>query len=117
MMLPGLMALLTLAASGANWQSSDVDNYIQRFLMPTKACQNTPLQRSRCMIELMLDDIGQTYERRFLEGIARIEAMSPTSYTLSIPSEGEFTVYVYEFAVATDVVTMTNRRVTVRRTK
>lgn len=80
----------------------------------TKQCGNTPLSRSICMIQLMLDDTGGRFGPITVSGVSQIKAVSSTSYTISIPRHERVQIFLYEFDVADGLVTVKNRTESVR---
>lgn len=68
----------------------------------SKKCPPGNLHRSRCMIELLLEDLAANYGGVGGGGISSIRAASSTSYTVSLPQEGRIDLITYEFDVAAD---------------
>lgn len=68
----------------------------------SKKCPPGNLHRSRCMIELLLEDVAANYGGVGGGGISSIRAASSTSYTVSLPQEGRIDLLTYEFEVAAD---------------
>lgn len=68
----------------------------------SKKCKPDNLHRSKCMIELMLNDIAASYGATGGGGISNIKALTSTSYSVSLPQEERIDVLTYEFKVASD---------------
>jgi len=67
-----------------------------------KKCPPGNLHRSRCMIELLLEDLAASYGGVGGGGISQIRAASSTSYTVSLPQEGRIDLITYDFEIAAD---------------
>jgi hypothetical protein len=65
----------------------------------SKKCKNTNLDRSKCMIELILEDIAKTYPHPGGGGISSLNAVSSTAYAISLPQEERIDIFTYEFDV------------------
>lgn len=70
-----------------------------KALAPGKQHSRENLQRSRRMIELILDDVAANYGAAGGGGISSIKAVSSTSYIVSLPQEERVDLLTYEFAV------------------
>ncbi len=69
----------------------------------SKKCPPGTLHRSRCMIELLLEDLAANYDGAGGGGgISSIRAATSTSYVVSLPQEGRIDVLTYEFDVKSD---------------
>ncbi len=68
----------------------------------SKKCPPGNLHRSRCMIELLLEDIAANYGGVSGGGISSIKAASSTSYVVSLPQEERIDLLTYEFDVKAD---------------
>jgi hypothetical protein len=75
----------------------------------SKPCGNSNLERSLCMVELMIDDIRKTYDWPSGGGIGEIKQESSTSYTVSLPQEERADLFTYEFAVSDKAVSITSK--------
>ena len=53
--------------------------------LPAVQCGNSNLEKSRCMIDLLLQHVTQTYQFPEGGGISAIVAKSPTSYAVNRP--------------------------------
>jgi hypothetical protein len=73
-----------------------------KVLVSGKQNSSENLQRSRCMIELILDDLATNYAAVGGGGISSIKAISSTSYIVSLPQEERVDLLTYEFDVKTD---------------
>lgn len=62
-----------------------------------RTCKDSPLSQSKCMIELMLDDLEEQYGPVMVGGVSQIKAISTTSYTISVPRHERVQIYLYEF--------------------
>lgn len=63
----------------------------------TKQNPSENLHRSRCMIELILEDITTNYGGVGGGGISSIKAVSSSSYMVSLPQEERIDLMTYEF--------------------
>ena len=77
----------------------------------SKKCKSDNVHRSKCMIELMLEDIAATYNATGGGGISNIKALTSTSYSVSLPQEERIDVLTYEFNVAADGTVVITRKV------
>lgn len=68
------------------------------------------IQKSRCMIELILEDLTKNYNGIGGGGISSITATSSTSYTVSLPQEERIDLLTYEFMVRNDGTASIKRR-------
>ncbi len=68
----------------------------------SKKCPPGNLHRSRCMIELLLEDLTANYGGVGGGGISSIKAASSTSYIVSLPQEERIDLLTYEFEVTAD---------------
>ncbi len=68
----------------------------------SKKCPPGNLHRSRCMIELLLEDLAANYGGVGGGGISSIRAATSTSYVVSLPQEERIDVLTYEFDVKAD---------------
>lgn len=73
-------------------------------------CGTSTLERTACMIELMLADIRATYDWPDGGGISQIVGESSTSYTVSLPQEERADLITYDFEVSGDTVSMVGRK-------
>ena len=80
----------------------------------SKACRDTSLHRSLCMIDLALADISAHYEWVSGGGISGIRGVDSTTYEVSLPQEERVDVISYSFAVTKGQVTLTGKRESVR---
>ncbi len=88
------------AASAGN--TNTVAKAGQVTMKMSKKCKPDALSRSRCMIDLMLDDVMATYGQPAGGGISSIKAMSSTSYQISLPQEERVDIFTYDFDVKAD---------------
>lgn len=95
LMLLSLMLLLGGVAGPAGAQGNRAG-----LTSTGKRCQMNAIERSRCIIEAILADIGKNYSQVGGGGISAIKQNSTTSYTVSISQEGHVDLLTYE--VATD---------------
>lgn len=65
--------------------------------MPPLKCGDSELEKSRCMIELILADIKANYKEAGGGGITSIKAGVGMSYSISLPQEERTDVFTYEF--------------------
>lgn len=72
----------------------------------SKACGDSNLERSLCMMELMIEDIRKTYDWPSGGGIGEIKSNSSTSYTVSLPQEERADLFTYEFGVSAKSVSI-----------
>lgn len=68
-----------------------------RTMSASKPCGTTRIERSACMIELILDDIKANYSAIGGGGITSIKAGVGMSYTIALPQEGRTDLFTYEF--------------------
>lgn len=66
-----------------------------------KRCAEGNLERSQCMVRLVLDDIAANY-RHAGGGISMIRALSTTSFAVSLLQEERIDVLTYEFDLRPD---------------
>lgn len=64
-----------------------------------KRCQMNAIERSRCIIEAILADIGRTYKEVGGGGISAIKQNSTTSFTVSIVQEERVDLLTYETTI------------------
>lgn len=76
----------------------------------SKACLNDNLHRTKCMIELLLDDVERHEGAVDQGGIADIRQLSSTSYAVSLPKEERVDTVTYRFVVTPGRVRMVGRR-------
>ena len=62
-----------------------------------KRCGNTEIERSTCMIELILDDVKTNYKEVGGGGITNIRAGVGMSYSIARPQEERTDILTYEF--------------------
>lgn len=72
-----------------------------KVISPGKQNSSENLQRSRCMIALILDDLATNYGGTGGGGISSIKAVSSTSYIVSLPQEERVDLLTYEFDLKT----------------
>ena len=72
----------------------------------SKTCKSDALHRSRCMIELILDELESSLGAVSGGGISQIKAVTSTSYAVSLPQEGRVDIVTYEFEVKDASVTL-----------
>jgi hypothetical protein len=75
----------------------------------SRPCGAGNLQRSRCMIELILADVEQTHGAIDGGGISQIKATSSTGYAVSLPLEERVETVTYEFEVKDGSVAIKNK--------
>ena len=75
----------------------------------SKPCGATEIERSACMIELILADLRANYREVGGGGITRIEAGAGMSYAVSLPQEERTDVLTYEFEFRGGAVVMKRR--------
>lgn len=92
-----------LLQPGAAWSSDAPAGAVyaggedNKPLPPAKKCPSGNLQRTRCMIGMLLDDLGASYDGAGGGGISAIRATTSTTYVVSLPQEGRIDVMTYEF--------------------
>ena len=74
-----------------------------------KPCANDNMNRSKCMIELVLDDVVKEYGGIDSGGIDMIKAPSTTSLAVSISLEERVVTWTYEFDVKDGSVAVKNK--------
>ena len=105
-----MLALATLVASASVAQTPATASKVSppsaakkdKTMSQTKKCPPGNLHRSRCMIELLLEDLAAHYGGVGGGGISSIRALSSTSYVVSLPQEGRVDLMTYTFDVAAD---------------
>ena len=70
------------------------------FTAASKPCGDQPIDRTTCMIELILDDLRTTGDGVGGGGISAIDARGSTNFTVSLPMEERVQKYDYAFAVS-----------------
>jgi hypothetical protein len=71
-------------------------------MSPAKQNTRSNLYRTRCMIELILEDISATYDGVSGGGISSIKATTSTTYVVSLPQEERVDLLTYDFNVKAD---------------
>ena len=100
-----LVAMPAVADSSANVHKAPPKSAVKKDSKPmstSKKCPPGNLHRSRCMIELLLEDIAANYGGVSGGGISSIKAASSTSYVVSLPQEERIDLLTYEFDVKAD---------------
>ncbi len=101
----GIQTACSQAAAPAVAQKKD------RAMTLSKKCANDNLHRTKCMIELLLEDVAATYKQTGGGGISGIKAISSTSYQISLPQEERVDMFTYEFDVKPDgTVTLKSKK-------
>jgi hypothetical protein len=77
--------------------------------LATKECKMNPLERSTCVIELILQDIRDTYKLVPGGGIGLIRQNATTSYSIELLREEHVDVFTYTFDFADDRVTILSK--------
>lgn len=80
--------------------------------MVSKVCAEPALARTRCLIQMALDDLEATYPHVGGGGITQISAMATNAYRISISQEERIDHVTYEFEVKPD-----GRAVILKRTE
>ncbi|MEM9063252.1 MAG: hypothetical protein AAGD13_22560 [Pseudomonadota bacterium] len=65
-------------------------------------CGMTAIERSRCIMEAILDDVVATYGFPNGGGISRIEQDSTWVFTVSLPQEGRIDMLTYKVELDDD---------------
>ena len=100
-----LVAMPAVADNSANAHKASPKSAVKKDSKPmstSKKCPPGNLHRSRCMIELLLEDIAANYDGVGGGGISSIKAASSTSYVVSLPQEERIDLLTYEFDVKAD---------------
>jgi hypothetical protein len=83
----------------------------QTAVKMSRKCKPTNLEKSVCMIEMLLADISANYGWVSGGGVSEIRQLSGTSYQITLPQEGRDDIFTYEFKVETDgTVTLTSKK-------
>ena len=99
---PWLAALLCFAA-----RASGQDAAVKAV---SKVCAESALARTRCLIQMALDDLEATYPHVGGGGITQISAMATNVYRISISQEERIDHVTYEFEVKPDGRTVILKR-------
>lgn len=67
-----------------------------------KSCLDNALERSRCIIQTILEDISNTYTHTGGGGISAIKQDATNTFTVSISQEERVDLLTYEVEVGTD---------------
>ncbi|MET0245407.1 MAG: hypothetical protein ABW182_01540 [Sphingomonas sp.] len=81
-----------------------------RTMSASKRCGSTRIERSACMIELILDDIRANYGAIGGGGITSIKAGVGMSYTIALPQEGRTDLFTYEFELRGDEIAIKSKK-------
>jgi hypothetical protein len=76
----------------------------------SKVCAEPALARTRCLIQIALDDLEATYPHVGGGGITQIRAMATNVYRISISQEERIDHVTYEFEVRRDGTTVILKR-------
>ena len=97
----GAAAIVTASGSTAH-ASPPASKKDSKAMTTSKPCPKGNLERSQCMIRLLLDDVAKTYDGSGGGGISAIRALNTTTYAVSLPQEGRIDVLTYEFELHPD---------------
>ncbi|MGL6208456.1 MAG: hypothetical protein ACRC14_01340 [Paracoccaceae bacterium] len=92
-----LGAVLLLAAAIWAVNPGLTDSTGARATLATKECKMNALERSACVIEMILQDIRATYKMIPGGGIGQIRQNSTTSYSIELLREEHVDVFTYSF--------------------
>ena len=85
------------------------ENTVAGSTMVTKECKMDALERSACVIEMILQDIRANYKMIPGGGIGQIRQNSTTSYSIELLREEHVDVFTYEFDFTDDKVTLVSK--------
>ena len=80
-----------------------------KIMSASKPCANDNLHRSRCMIELILDDVEKEFGSVAGGGIDEIKGATSTSFSVTLPFDEKVVTWTYEFEVKDGSVAIKSR--------
>jgi len=106
-----LIPLALGLAGGLLWAAGHgrADTAAQAAALMTKECKMEALERSACVIEMILADLRATYTWAGGGGISGIAQTSTTSFTVSLPREEHVDKITYDFDFTGDQVRMVKK--------
>ncbi|MCL2591147.1 MAG: hypothetical protein FWD67_09830 [Betaproteobacteria bacterium] len=92
-----------------------VRNQSKGHVMPAaKRCGSTALERSTCMIGLILADLKKNYGFVGGGGITSIRESASMSYTVELPQEERIDIFTYEFEMRGGLIAVKSKKGTVK---
>lgn len=98
------------ASNGARALPASRDKMKGRAVPNSKPCGTSELERSTCMIELILADLKANYRGIGGGGITSIKAGVGLSYSIALPQEERTDILTYEFEARGDTIAIKNKK-------
>lgn len=95
----------------ANAQSSSQK---VKFMTTKKSCKNDQFSHTKCMIELILQDLEMSGDGVGGGGVSEIKQIMTETYTVSLPMEERTQIYTYKFDVQPELISIESKTSSVK---